>query len=207
MYVGIWAGWELNTGAQFYPLFIGSSFPAAALSPAAFLSAVRIQDPGFTKLSAMFNAPLLVTTMRFGTMWDISELIETRMRNADRVRYGGSVGKGVNVTSWGCRYAQRSQHNGLYKGNNWADSWREKRHWVTKKTQDREDRVNEGVSEKVLRTMESMNNSIWLEGKECVGNEVRCKLGSQILKGFVYCAKQFGIYPKGSSDSGKDFKT
>lgn len=55
--------------------------------------------------------------------------------------------------------------------------------------------------------MESMNNSIGLEGKECVGNEVRCKLGSQILKGFVYCAKQFGIYPKGSSDSGKDFKT
>lgn len=51
-----------------------------------------------------------------------------------------------------------------------------------------------------------MNSSIWLEGKECVGYEAGCKIRRQILKGFIRCAKQFGIYPKGSSDSLKDFK-
>lgn len=36
--------------------------------------------------------------------------------------------------------------------------------------------------------------------------EARCKIGSQILKGFVSCAKQLGIYPKGGGESMKDFK-
>lgn len=58
------------------------------------------------------------------------------------------------------------------------------------KTQDREDRLNEGIT-----------------GREGVcKEETSCKIRSRILRGFVYGAKQLGIYPKGSGDSVKDFK-
>lgn len=53
-----------------------------------------------------------------------------------------------------------------------------------------------------------MNISIWLEGKECVWGWGGAGTQNQEPdpKGFVYCAKQLGICPKGSSDSLKGFK-
>ena len=122
-------------------------------------------------------------------------------------RYEYFLGKGVNVTRWSYGCSQKSQPNSPNKGDNLRELVK-RRKALTQQGED--PRLGgQGVSRHKVgknNRVEAGKSSIWLEGKDYVGDEAGCKIRDQILKGFVYCAKQFGIYPKGSSDSLKDFK-